>query len=334
MFAASLMVATSCNAFQVYPPNHHYSGRATFSSGTIGVCPNSKKSGLIPRHYQQQQKQQHRRIQSSSLTSTLETTGRSSKRSSSGGSPFLDLPTLDMLQEWTLEFFEDFEDSGGWSGIEGYSHYFEEDEFVHVAPNNVGPLNKHDFVQLMKYHQENGLDFGTIVPDLTLSLYGWHQDPHDPWRVWVVVRYSGTHVGTATLASLGGLELSPSTTTTGEATNRFMTGPELHSFQWTLDKKIRWQTTGFVGDSNTGSNEGYGGILGILISLGLPRISVDAIVPFTSLPKWLSQFWANRNPSKTTMNKSARPPPRAQTPYSKLPQWWHERKRSSKNICR
>lgn len=233
------------------------------------------------------------------------------------------LPTLGLLKEWTLEYFDAVDLAGGGLtrisiGVESLMSSY----YVFTSPT-IGPINKEDFKNLMTYYRDNGLDLSSAIPDLKAQYEGWHVDPHDPWRVWVVVRYTGTHTGTAYLPD-SGLMLAPSSSSaaTGEPGQSFATGPELQSFLWTSEKQILWQTMGYVGDGHTGSNQGHGGLEGLLVSMGLPHLYLEATSAVRDVSNWFSQF-------KTDKEK-----PRAKSPYSELPQWWHERKSFDLNVQR
>ena len=304
-------------------------------------------------------------------------------------------PSFKTLRAWTQEYFDAMENGGGMTSIFSYSRYLDDEEYVHTGSNNFGPINKEDYVTLMKYNKLHGLDLSNIISEFKIICDGWHRDLHDPYRIWVVVRYSGIHTGIAKLQSLNGLQLRPKQPTTTDndnllqcdneyfdyyydvyndddeddddgsskkkkksttssnkiqresiKLNKFVTGPEIHSYQWTPNKTIRWQTSGFVGDVYVGSNEGYGGLLGILISLGLPRASVDIIKPFATIPRWISQFIVVGNNNNNIKGGGGgggsnigsgllvSSPPTA-TRWSRLPLWWHEqRKNKSNNIHR
>jgi hypothetical protein len=235
------------------------------------------------------------------------------------GTPFVPLdPTLDMLKEWTQEYIDAVDMAGG--GLTRVSVGVEmmlATDYVFTSPT-IGPLSKPDFVRLMQYYRTKGLDLASAVPDLEVSYDGWHQDPHEPWRVWVVARYSGSHTGTAFVPD-SGLRLTPPNH--GERPARFTSGPEMQSFLWTPDKVILWQTMGYVGDEYTGSNQGHGGLDGLLVSLGLPRMYLDSISPMRKMKSWFSQFQGDSGEDA-----------RATSPYSRLPQWWHERKTYDLNI--
>ena len=151
----------------------------------------------------------------------------------------------------------------------------------------------------------------SAVPDLKVEYTGWHQDPHEPWRVWAVARWSGTHTGSVKLPG-SGLTLSPPNN--GDRPIKFTTGPEMHSFLWTADKKLLWQTMGYVGDKYTGSNKGHGSLDGLLVSLGLPHLYLETMKPLRNVEAWLSQFKESGHKLKT---KSA---------FSYMPLWWIERK--------
>lgn len=229
-------------------------------------------------------------------------------------------PTLELLQEWTQEYIDAVDLAGG--GITrlsvGVQNMLAED-YVFTSPT-IGPISKPDFIQLMSFYLDSGFDIASAVPDFTTYYDGWHQDPHEPWRVWAVVRYAGTHTGTA-IVPQSGLKLTPPNDDKDHPM-QFMTGPELHSFLWTPDKQMLWQTMGYVGDAYTGSNQGKGGLQGLMVSMGLPTLYLDSTAPLRKSMAWFSQFSDNGKE------------PRSKSPYSALPQWWHERKMYDMNIHR
>jgi len=227
-------------------------------------------------------------------------------------------PTFDLLVDWTLDYADAVDLAGGMTRVSiGVESMISED-FVFVSPD-VGPISKDDFISLMNYYQHNGLDFASAIPDLTVSYEGWHQDPHDPWRIWTFARYSGTHTGTAILPG-SGLKFSPQKDASEQ--KRFTTGPELQSFKWTPSKKVVFQTVGYIGDKITGSGQGRGSIHGLLVSMGLPPLYLETTESIRNVQTWFSQFLESDNA------------PRMQSPYSYLPQWWHERMESEINIQR
>jgi len=232
------------------------------------------------------------------------------------GTPYHELtPTLDRLKAWTLEYAETVDLAGGITRPSAGVQNLMANEFVFTSPT-IGPVNKNDFVSLMEYYSDCGFDLASAVPDLTVTYEGWHQDPHEPWRVWAVARYSGTHTGTATVPD-SGLRLTPPND--GSRSPKFVSGPEMHSFLWTADKKLLWQTMGFVGDSYTGTNQGHGGLDGLLVSMGLPHLYVEATNPMRNVKSWFAQF----RETERAKTRSA---------YSYLPQWWHERKSYDLNV--
>jgi len=227
-------------------------------------------------------------------------------------------PTTDLLVDWTLDYADAVDLAGGMTRVSVGVESMISEEFVFRSPA-IGPVSKDDFINLMNYYQYNGLDLGSAIPDLTVSYEGWHQDPHDPWRIWAVARYSGTHTGTATLPG-SGLALTPSKEPSEQV--KFTTGPELQSFKWTPSKKLIFQTVGYVGDQYTGSGQGHGSLHGLLVSMGLPPLYLETTESIRTVQSWFSQFRNSENA------------PRLQSPYSYLPQWWHERKESENNIYR
>jgi hypothetical protein len=107
------------------------------------------------------------------------------------GTPFYMVnPTLDLLKEWTQEYIEAVDLAGGF--MTRISVEIEElmaKDFVFTS-TTIGLIGKQDFVTLMKYYHDQGLNLSSAVPDLSVSYEGWHQDPHEPWRVWAIARYS------------------------------------------------------------------------------------------------------------------------------------------------
>lgn len=227
-------------------------------------------------------------------------------------------PTLDMLIDWTLDYVDAIDLAGGMTRVSVGVEDLMSDDFVFASPT-IGPSSKLDFITLMRFYQYNGLDLASAIPDLTVSYEGWHQDPDDPWRIWAIARYSGTHTGTARLPGTG-LQLSPASDPSQQ--KRFTTGPELQSFLWTPSKKLIWQTVGYVGDRYTGSNQGHGSLDGLLVSMGLPPLYLETTESLRSVQSWFSQF------------RTSEDGPKLKSPYSNLPQWWHERTTLARNIHR
>jgi hypothetical protein len=240
-------------------------------------------------------------------------------------------PSLELLQSWTQEYLDAIDLAGGMTRISMGVEQYLADEYVHTTPD-IGPLGKNDYIQLMRYWNYNGLDSGSAIPDLTVEYTGWHVDPHNPWRIWAIARYAGTHTGLAVDPD-SGLKLSPSTNNEHKGV-RFTTGPELQSFLWNPNKTLRWQTNGFVGDDYTGSNQGKGGLKGLLISMGLPRLFVQATEPLRNAKSWMSQFKGSKTSSSSSSGQQepSQTPPRSKSPYSSLPQWWHYREEFNLNI--
>mmetsp|Transcript_108050 Transcript_108050/g.312225 ORF Transcript_108050/g.312225 Transcript_108050/m.312225 type:complete len:331 (-) Transcript_108050:121-1113(-) len=227
-------------------------------------------------------------------------------------------PSLELLQAWTQEFVDAVDLAGGMTRVSVGVQNMLAEEFVFTSPN-IGPLNKPDYIKLMGYYQNKGLDLASAIPDLQVTYDGWHVDPHQPWRIWAVARYSGTHLGTATVPD-SNLRLTPPNKEKRPVF--FTSGPEVQSFLWTPEKKVLWHTMGYVGDEYTGTNKGYGGLDGLLVSMGLPALYLDAISPFRRAKTWLSQFQSDNGETSA----------RAQTRFSKLPQWWNDRKYYGLNI--
>ena len=187
--------------------------------------------------------------------------------------------------------------------------WFSED-YVLTGPD-VGPLCKTDYLATQRGFT---LNFGDAAPDLDYRLDGFHLDPANPMRVWFTLRYVGTNTGAT---SIGKIKLEP--------TQRAIDGgPEMHSIWWTADKKIKWETVGYSGCKYTGTNEGFGGLAGLLLPLGVPRAVFDALSPFSKLIFGLSQY------NEIDPEKGGR----ACSPPSDLPAWWNERTTLGVNIRR
>mmetsp|Transcript_28448 Transcript_28448/g.60064 ORF Transcript_28448/g.60064 Transcript_28448/m.60064 type:complete len:291 (+) Transcript_28448:99-971(+) len=223
-------------------------------------------------------------------------------------------PTVELLEQWAREYLAAVGKAEQGAGYEEITHWFDED-YVQTGPD-IGPLNKADFIYALSTYKKKGLDLYKLSPDLTASLDGFHVDPHNPWRVWFTLRYIGTHTGTITFPN-SEVEIRPK-----EGNNKIYGGPEMYSFWFTPQKQIKWQTLGFVGDRYTGTNGGYGGLLGLLVGFGIPRVALDLFSPVIKIQTWLSQFDGFGDESA----------PRTRSKSSELPQWWKDRAKSGMNL--
>lgn len=228
----------------------------------------------------------------------------------------LETPSLQQLIDWSMGFHDELKEVNGIiSGFDKMAHWFDND-FVQTGPD-IGPMNLDDYCTSLGYYRDQGFNFGAAIPDLDVQFDGWHIDPKDPWRIWFVGRYQGTFNGADlmlngnALAKANGQEIDGS--------------PELYSYVWTPEKKIKWMTVGFVGDKYTGTNKGYGALIGLLVGMGIPKTIIDLINPFLKAQTWFSQFQGPGTEGGTRA-------PRTLTPEDELPQWWRERKQSGKNI--
>ena len=221
---------------------------------------------------------------------------------------------IEKMEAWTREYYAAARDSRVRNGESldqflGKYDYFD-DDYVLTGPD-VGPLCKRDFVATQRGFT---LDFGKAIPDLDYLLDGFHVDPDNADRVWFTLRYVGTNDGQST--NIGEFELKP----TG---NQLRGGPELHSIWWTPDKRIKWETVGYSGCRFTGTNQGYGGLAGLLIGIGVPRLVFDVVAPFGKYVFALSQF-----------NEATETGGRACSPASDLPSWWNRRTELGVNVRR
>lgn len=228
-------------------------------------------------------------------------------------SPPAAAPSVEQLESWTREYYAAARDArvrGGKSMDEFLSDYdWFADDYVLTGPD-VGPLCKRDYLATQRGFT---LDFGKAAPDLDYILDGFHVDPDNSARVWFTLRYVGTNTGAT---RLGKLPLEP----TG---NSIRGGPELHSIWWTSEKQIQWETVGYSGCKYTGTNEGFGGLAGLLLPLGVPRIFFDVFGPFAKPLFALSQY-----------NEYSETGGRACSPEADLPAWWRGRKELGVNVRR
>jgi len=217
------------------------------------------------------------------------------------------------MEAWTREYYAAARDArvrGGQSMDEFLNEYdWFADDYVLCGPD-IGPLCKSDYLATQRGFT---LDFGSAIPDLDYLLDGFHVDPDNAERVWFTLRYVGTNTGDT---RLGKLPLPA----TG---NVIAGGPELHSIWWTASKQIQWETVGYSGCKYTGTNEGFGGLAGLLLPLGVPRLFFDLTAPFAKAFIGLSQY-----------NEASDTGGRACSPASDLPRWWNERANLGKNIRR
>lgn len=99
-----------------------------------------------------------------------------------GSDVSLNVPSFEVLKEWTEEYIELIDlAGGGMTRVSVGMQHTMHDAFVFTSPK-VGPIGKPDFTKLMEYYNDHGLDLASAVPDLSVSYDGWHQDPDDPWR--------------------------------------------------------------------------------------------------------------------------------------------------------
>ena len=221
-------------------------------------------------------------------------------------------PTVELLEAWTREYILAAKETFA-NNVSEMENWLDKD-YVQTGPD-IGPLNRADYLQAFTTYKNSGMDFQKAAPDLLQDMQGFHLDPHNPWRVWFVVRYSGTHAGTVTLPN-SDAQLEPR-----DPPQKLYGGPELFSIWWTREKTIKWETVGYSGDRYTGTNQGYGAVVGILIGMGLPRLAVDILTPVTKLQSWFSQF--------VSIGEGL---PRTRTPHGELPQWWQDRQKLDFNL--
>lgn len=224
-------------------------------------------------------------------------------------------PTLELLEEWSREYLAAAGKAEQGSGVEEISHWFAED-YIQTGPD-IGPLIKKDYIFALSTYKKTGFDLYKASPDLTASLDGFHIDPQNKWRVWFTLRYIGTHTDTITLPN-SDVEISPKK---GDNNNKILGGPEIYSFWFTPEKQIKWQTLGYVGDRHTGTNQGYGAVTGLLVSMGVPRIALDLFTPVIKIQSWLSQFGLGDDSV-----------PRTRSATKDLPQWWKDRTKLGLNL--
>mmetsp|Transcript_61374 Transcript_61374/g.150214 ORF Transcript_61374/g.150214 Transcript_61374/m.150214 type:complete len:425 (+) Transcript_61374:34-1308(+) len=237
-------------------------------------------------------------------------------------------PSLDLLISWTLDYVDAVDLAGGITRVSVGVQDLLDADYVFCSPT-IGPISKFDFVNLMSSYTQAGFDLASAIPDLTVTYDGWHVDPHNPWRIWAVARYSGTHTGSVTVPTSGLELIPPPMSNDNDGPKKFVSGPELQSFVWTPSKQLIWQTVGYVGDRYTGTNQGHGcgNLDGLLVSMGLPPLLLETTQPLRNLQGFISQFIPSGYENSMKVRSS----------YSNLPYWWHQRtseENSDNNIHR
>jgi len=124
------------------------------------------------------------------------------------------------------------------------------DNFEFCAPY-VGPLDKEAFMDAAK-------NFGIYeaFPDFDNRYFGFRADPIEAGRVWFMTRLHATNSGTGILGKK-------------EPSNKNVTlPPQMYSFLFNKDGKIRELTVGYPVDRRQGTTGGLGGMFGVFYGIG------------------------------------------------------------------
>lgn len=124
------------------------------------------------------------------------------------------------------------------------------DDFEFCAPY-VGPLSKEAFLDAA-----DGFGIYEAFPDFDNRYFGFTVDPVEPGRVWFMTRLKCTNDG----AGLFGRK---------EPTNKSVVlPPQMYSFKFNTDGKIRELTVGYAVDRRQGTTGGLGGMFGVFYGIG------------------------------------------------------------------
>lgn len=144
------------------------------------------------------------------------------------------------------------------------------DDFEFVGPV-IGPLSKEKFLKTM-----SNFKLGAAFPNMRSGIYDLRVDPFMPNRVWYNSQARGTHEGPITVLN------------TIEATGKEVwTGPQVGSFIFNNEGKLRKMTVGYVVDKDVGNCGGLGALFGFLYAIGHP-LPVPEAKPY----KISFQLWA------------------------------------------
>jgi len=134
------------------------------------------------------------------------------------------------------------------SGVLDNSMWAEDFEFC--APY-VGPLNREAFL-----NAADGFGIYEAFPDFDNRYFGFRADPIEPGRVWFMTRLSATNSG----EGLFGRK---------EPSNKSVVlPPQMYSFLFDGDGKIRELTVGYPVDRRQGTTGGLGGMFGVFYGIG------------------------------------------------------------------
>lgn len=127
------------------------------------------------------------------------------------------------------------------------------DDFEFAGPV-VGPLNKTEFCNSFPKAQ-----LKDAFPNATSAIYAIHVDPFNPARVWYSSVFDGVHDGDVKL--MGYIE---------KTGRRVRMPPQVISFTFDDQGKVRKLTAGYVVDRHVGNSGGLGALFGILYAVGKP----------------------------------------------------------------
>ncbi len=180
-----------------------------------------------------------------------------------------------------------------------YSRYDSEvfsEDFVFRGPY-IGPLNKRDYLDTM-----DAFGIHNAFPDISPNAWGFSIDPKDPYRVWFMVRNTGTFNGTP---------LAPGTLNFQPNGAQLEGCPETFSIIFDEEQKMKYLSVGYVADRFEGNTDGKGAAVGIFNVIGLPFPKVGPVLKFV-------QYFAT---------EIIRQPPLSYS--TDVPDWWTDNRKAS-----
>ena len=181
------------------------------------------------------------------------------------------------------------------------------DDFIFRGPV-IGPLNKADYKEVLDY-----FSIYKAFPDMDPNCFGYTVDPEHPFRVWFLVRATGTYQN-----PLGG----PLGTLIRPKNQVYRGSTETWSLVFDGHLKCRLMTAGYVSDryedyDNGTTTNGVGLSFGILETLGL------------SLPSGPGNFGLRFIQAINGPLVALGLTPKAVSAPSEVPDWWSSEKRGA-----
>ena len=184
------------------------------------------------------------------------------------------------------------------------------DDFIFRGPV-IGPLNKADYQEVLNY-----FSIYKAFPDISPNCFGYTQDPDNPYRVWFMVRATGTYQ-----YRLGG----PLGSLLPPDQRMYRGSPETWSLTFCRNSnnnnnlQVRLMTAGYVSDrfDDEATTDGKGLSFGILKTLGI------------SLPSGVGDTGLRLVQAVNGPLVGAGLAPKAVSDKQDIPSWWSNEKRGA-----